>query len=156
MGGQLLTFAEQQGIGIRAFGGSGNEAMFTIEDALDAFAVDRLTRTVLLYVESVKDGRRFYESARQVSRRKPIIVLKGGRTEAGGRAAASHTGPLASNIRVFQTRPAVRPASSWPDQPMGPAGTCPPLFPAFPAPGPAGGRHDPGRRLGRGHRRPLP
>jgi len=102
MGVQLLSFAERQGIGIRAFGGSGNEAMFTIEDALDAFAVDELTSTVLLYVESVKNGRRFYESARQVSRRKPVVVLKGGRTAAGHKAAASHTGALASNVRVFE------------------------------------------------------
>jgi acyl-CoA synthetase (NDP forming) len=101
MGVQLLSFAEQQGITIRAFGGSGNEAMLTIEDALDGFAVDGLTRTVLLYIESVKNGRRFFESCRKVSRRKPVIVLRGGRTEAGERAAASHTGALASNTRVF-------------------------------------------------------
>ena len=101
MGVQLLAYAEAQGIGIRAFGGSGNEAMFTIEDALDSFAVDEITDTVLLYLESVKNGRRFYESARKVSAQKPIIVLKGGRTGAGGSAAASHTGALASDNRVF-------------------------------------------------------
>ncbi|MEW5723819.1 MAG: acetate--CoA ligase family protein [Thermodesulfobacteriota bacterium] len=101
MGVQLLSFAEEQGIGIRGFGGTGNEAMVTIEDALDSFAVDRLTNTVLLYVESVKHGRRFFESARKVSLKKPIVVLKGGRTKAGHKAAASHTGALASNVRVF-------------------------------------------------------
>jgi acyl-CoA synthetase (NDP forming) len=101
MGVQLLSFADQQGIGIRAFAGSGNEAMLTIEDILDAFSVDHLTSTVLLYVESVKNGRRFFESASNVSRQKPVVVLKGGRTEAGSRAAASHTGALASNTRVF-------------------------------------------------------
>ena len=101
MGVQLLGFAEEQGITIRAFGGSGNEAMLTIEDALDGFAVDGLSRTVLLYIESVKNGRRFFESCRKVGRRKPVIVLRGGRTEAGERAAASHTGALASNTRVF-------------------------------------------------------
>jgi len=102
MGVQLLGFASQQDIGIRAFAGTGNEAMLTIEDALDGFAVDPLSRTVLLYVESVKDGRRFFESARTVSRQKPVIVLKGGRSAIGGRAAASHTGALASNERVFE------------------------------------------------------
>ncbi|MFH1136471.1 MAG: acetate--CoA ligase family protein [Pseudomonadota bacterium] len=101
MGVQLLAFAEQQGIGIRAFGGSGNEAMLTIEDTLDAFEFDRLTTTVLLYIESVKNGRRFFDSARRVSRKKPVVVLKGGRTEAGSQAAASHTGALASNVKVF-------------------------------------------------------
>lgn len=63
MGMQLMAFAEKQNIGIRGFCGSGNEAMITIEDYLDAFETDSLTRTVLLYVESIKNGRRFFESA---------------------------------------------------------------------------------------------
>ncbi len=101
MGTQLLAFAEQQGIGIRAFSGSGNEAMVTIEDYMEAFEADALTRTVVLYIESVKDGRRFFNSARRVSRKKPVVVLKGGRTARGEQAAASHTGAMASNARVF-------------------------------------------------------
>jgi acyl-CoA synthetase (NDP forming) len=101
LGTQLLVFAESEDIGIRAFSGSGNEAMITIEDYLDGFEIDALTRTVVLYIESVKNGRRFLESARRVGRKKPVIVLKGGRTEAGNRAAASHTGALASNNRIF-------------------------------------------------------
>jgi acyl-CoA synthetase (NDP forming) len=102
MGVQLLNFAEEQGLGIRAFGGSGNEAMVSIEDFMEAFEVDEKTRTVLLYLESVKDGRRFFESARRVGRKKPVIILKGGRTEAGERAAASHTGALAADFKVFE------------------------------------------------------
>jgi len=101
LGVQLLDFAEHEGIGIRAFGGSGNEAMITIEDYMEAFEVDELTRTVVLYLESVKNGRRFFESARRVGKKKPVVMLKGGRTQAGNRAAASHTGALASNIRIF-------------------------------------------------------
>ena len=101
MGTQLLAFAEQQGIGIRGFAGSGNEAMLTIEDFLEGFERDDLTRTVMLYVESVKNGPRFFESARRVSRRKPIVLLKGGQSRAGNRAAASHTGALASDTAVF-------------------------------------------------------
>ena len=103
MGIQLLAFAEQQGIGIRAFCGSGNEAMMTIEDYLDGFEVDTLTRTVILYVESVKDGRRFFESASRVGRKKPIVLLKGGRSTAGSRAAASHTGAMTSDIKIFDS-----------------------------------------------------
>jgi len=102
MGIQLLAFAEQQGIGIRAFCGSGNEAMMTIEDYLDGFEVDSLTRTVILYVESVKNGRRFFDSARRVGLKKPIVLLKGGRSEAGNRAAASHTGAMTSDIKIFE------------------------------------------------------
>jgi acyl-CoA synthetase (NDP forming) len=101
MGTQLLAFAEQQDIGIRAFSGSGNEAMVTIEDYMEAFEIDALTRTVVLYIESVKDGRRFFNSARRVSQKKPVVVLKGGRTEQGKQAAASHTGAMASNAKVF-------------------------------------------------------
>lgn len=101
MGAQLLYFADEQGIGIRAFSGSGNEAMVTIEDYMEAFEVDDLTRTVVMYIESVKDGRRFFESARRVSKTKPIVVLKGGRTDAGYAAAASHTGAMASDVKVF-------------------------------------------------------
>lgn len=101
MGTQLLAFAEQQDIGIRAFSGSGNEAMVTIEDYMEAFEVDDLTRTVVLYIESVKDGSRFFKSAARVSRQKPVVVLKGGRTKKGEKAAASHTGAMASDSKVF-------------------------------------------------------
>ncbi|MDI6796552.1 MAG: acetate--CoA ligase family protein [Desulfatibacillaceae bacterium] len=101
MGAQLMAFAMRQGIGIRAFCGSGNEAMISIEDYMDCFEVDDLTRTVVLYLESVKDGRRFFESAKRVGAKKPVVVLKGGRTEAGRKAAMSHTGAMASDIEVF-------------------------------------------------------
>ncbi len=100
MGTQLLAFAEQQDIGIRAFSGSGNEAMVTIEDYMELFEIDDKTESVVLYIESVKDGRRFFQSAKRVSEKKPVIVLSGGRTEIGGKAAASHTGALASNAKV--------------------------------------------------------
>ena len=98
----MLAFAEAQGIGIRAFSGSGNEAMMTIEDYMEGFEIDEPTRTVMLYIESVKQGRRFFESARRVSRQKPIVLLKGGQTQAGNRAAASHTGAMASDTRLFE------------------------------------------------------
>lgn len=101
MGVQFMAFAKQQGIGIRAFCGSGNEAMITIEDYLAGFEVDPMTKTVMMYVESVKNGRRFFESARRVGKKKPILLLKGGESEEGTKAAASHTGALTSDSRVF-------------------------------------------------------
>ncbi len=101
LGVQLLEFAEREGVGIRAFGGSGNEAMITIEDYMEAFEVDELTQTVVIYLESIKNGRRFFESARRVGLLKPVVMLKGGRTEAGHHAAVSHTGALASDAKVF-------------------------------------------------------
>lgn len=101
MGTQLLAFAEQQGIGIRCFSGSGNEAMTTIEDYLEGLELDDYTRVIMLYIESVKNGCRFFESARRIGKTKPIILLKGGRTKVGERAAASHTGAMASDAGVF-------------------------------------------------------
>jgi len=101
MGVQLLSFAEQQGIGIRSFCGSGNEAMLSVEDFLDYFAEDELTRTIMLYLESPKDGHRFLETARRASRKKPIVLLKGGSTKQGSKAAASHTGAMSSDSAVF-------------------------------------------------------
>jgi acyl-CoA synthetase (NDP forming) len=101
MGVQLLAFAEQQGIGVRGFAGSGNEAMITMEDYLEGFEADELTHTVMLYVESLKNGRRFFDSARRLGRRKPVVLLKGGQSRAGNRAAASHTGAMTSDGAVF-------------------------------------------------------
>lgn len=101
MGTQLLAFAEQQGIGIRAFCGSGNEAMVTIEDFVDAFEKDDVTQTVMLYMESVKNGRRFLDGCRRVGRKKPIVLMKGGRSAAGNKAAASHTGAMSTDTRIF-------------------------------------------------------
>jgi acyl-CoA synthetase (NDP forming) len=101
LGTQLLAFAAKEDVGIRAFCGSGNEAMITIEDYMDGFEVDEKTKTVVLYIESIKNGRRFFESAKRVGKTKPVIVLKGGRTSAGAHAAASHTGAMASDIKVF-------------------------------------------------------
>jgi acyl-CoA synthetase (NDP forming) len=101
MGVQLLGFAEEQGIGIRGFCGSGNEAMITVEDFMDGFEIDDFTKIVMLYIEGVRDGRRFFESARRLGKKKPIVLLKGGQSEAGSRAASSHTGAMASNAKVF-------------------------------------------------------
>ncbi len=75
--------------------------MVTIEDYMETFEVDELTKTVVLYIESIKQGRRFFESAARVSKKKPVIVLNGGRTEQGNKAASSHTGAMASNSKLF-------------------------------------------------------
>ena len=101
LGVQLLNFAETHGVGIRLYSGSGNEAMVTVEDYLDLFEMDDKTQTVVLYLESVKDGHRFFEVASRVSKKKPVVMLKGGRTAAGARAAASHSGAMATDGAVF-------------------------------------------------------
>jgi len=101
LGVQLLAFAEEQGIGIRGFCGSGNEAIVTVEDFIEGLGIDSLTKIIILYVESVKNGRRFFEGARKTGKKKPIVLLKGGQSRAGNRAASSHTGALSSDSRVF-------------------------------------------------------
>jgi acyl-CoA synthetase (NDP forming) len=101
MGTQIMAFAAQQGLGIRAFVGSGNEAMITIEDYLEAFEDDENTENIVLYLEGFKDAERFFRNARRIATKKPILVLKGGRTAEGGKAAASHTGAMASDARLF-------------------------------------------------------
>jgi len=103
IGTQLLVMAEKQGIGFRCFCGSGNEAMITIEDYLEALKNDPLTSNIILYVESVKQGRRFFENARSIGQSKPVVLLKGGRSKAGNRAMASHTGALSSDNIVFDS-----------------------------------------------------
>jgi acyl-CoA synthetase (NDP forming) len=102
LGNQLTHWAEQQGIGISLFVGSGNEAMITCPDYLEYLEQDPHTRIIMLYLESVGLGEHFMEVATRVNRRKPVIVLKGGRTEAGRTAAASHTGSMSGEDAIFR------------------------------------------------------
>ncbi len=80
----------------------GNQSDLTTEDFLGYFATDPQTKVIACYIEGIKRGREFLQLAKQVSLKKPIIVWRGGRTEAGIRAAASHTGALASNSAVVE------------------------------------------------------
>ena len=102
LGVQLIRWAEQQGIGISLFVGSGNEAMTTGTDYLELLENDPHTDIITLYVESVGNGRRFMEAAGRIARKKPIILLKGGRTKVGRTAAASHTGAMSGDDLVFR------------------------------------------------------
>src|SRR5262249_42633592 len=70
-------------------------------DLLDHFALDRNTRAILLYVESVKDARKFMSAARAAARAKPVLVVKSGRHAAGAKAAMMHTGALAGSDAVY-------------------------------------------------------
>jgi len=79
----------------------GNQSDLTVEDFLEYFATDAETKVIACYVEGIKRGREFLQLAKQISPKKPIIVWKGGRTEAGVRLVASHTGGLAGNSAVF-------------------------------------------------------
>jgi len=102
LGNQLIHWAEQQGVGVSLFVGSGNEAMVTCPDYLEYLEQDPDTRIIILYIENIGQGRRFFEVARRVNRVKPVILLKGGRTEAGSLASASHTGAMGGNMTLFR------------------------------------------------------
>jgi acyl-CoA synthetase (NDP forming) len=101
LGTQLLSWAEERGIGISKFVGSGNEGDLTATDFLRFLIKDPDTRIILLYLEGAGGGREFLRVAREGSRLKPIIVLKAGRTDAGRRAALSHSGAMSVEASVL-------------------------------------------------------
>lgn len=97
----LSEWAETENFGISAAVNLGNQVDLCETDYLDFFAQDNATGTVVMYLESIKDGRRFLQSLEETSLQKPVIILKSGKTTAGSAAAASHTGSLAGNHQVF-------------------------------------------------------
>jgi acyl-CoA synthetase (NDP forming) len=102
LGVQMVMAAERRGIGLEKFIGVGNEAQVTIVDVLEHLHDDPRTGGIILYVEGIEDGRRFVDVASRTTADKPVVVLRGGRTDAGGRAAASHTGAMAGSAAVFE------------------------------------------------------
>ena len=82
--------------------GYGNESDLSAADFLEYFGQDEETKIIAGYLEAVKDGRRFYELARNISKQKPIIIWKGGLTETGARAAQAHTGALAGSRQIWE------------------------------------------------------
>jgi acetyl coenzyme A synthetase (ADP forming)-like protein len=95
MGASILDYAESLGIGISMFVSSGNKADVSGNDLLEYWGTDDNTGVVLMYLESFGNPKRFVELGRAITRIKPVCVVKSGRTGAGARAAASHTGSLA-------------------------------------------------------------
>ncbi len=101
VGVEALGLASNVGYGLRAFVGLGNKCDLDELDFLEYFGDDRDTRCLAFYLEDIAHGRRFLERAREVTRRKAVIVLKAGRTPAGARAVSSHTGRLAGMDAVI-------------------------------------------------------
>lgn len=102
LGVQLLGWAARAGLGISRFIGSGNEAVVTCEQVLEFYGADPETRVIIMYLEGIDFGDRFLEIARHITPHKPVIALKMGATEEGARAAASHSGAVATSHRVYQ------------------------------------------------------
>lgn len=95
------NYAVQTGIGVSRALSAGNAAALGVPDLLEWYAQDRETTVGLAYVEGIAGGRAFFEMMRRCTPRMPLVVLKGGVTTGGQRAAASHTGALATDDRVF-------------------------------------------------------
>jgi acyl-CoA synthetase (NDP forming) len=94
--------AGPHGIGIRRFVSYGNRCDVTESELLEYFADDPKTKVILTYLEGLTNGREFTEKAKEITRRKPVVALKAGRSEAGKRAAASHTAALAGSDQIYQ------------------------------------------------------
>jgi acetyltransferase len=96
-----LNYAVSTGVGVSKAVSLGNSAQTGLADVLEYFAVDPDTDVAVCYVEGITDGRRFRRAVERLTARKPLVLVKGGASGAGARAAASHTGALASDDRVF-------------------------------------------------------
>jgi acetate---CoA ligase (ADP-forming) len=101
VGVEALGLASNIGFGMRAFVGLGNKCDLDELDLLHHFAADDQTSCLAFYVENLDRGREFLQAAREASGRKPVVVLKAGRSEAGAAAVSSHTGRLAGSDRVL-------------------------------------------------------
>ncbi len=99
----VLDRALPDEIGFSKFISMGNKADITDTDIMLALAEDENTKVILGYIEGVSDGRKFMEVASQVSKKKPLIILKSGTTSAGAKAASSHTGALAGREAAFDS-----------------------------------------------------
>ncbi len=102
LGVQLMTWGYRKGVGFSRFVGSGNAANTDISDWLEYLGDDPETTTIILYIEGIKDGRRFLEVARRITPRKPVIALKAGKGRQGERAVLSHSGSLAGPFELFR------------------------------------------------------
>lgn len=98
----VLDWALEAKYGFSLVASLGNEADLDESDFLEYCLEDPHTKAVAMYIEGVKDGKKFLETARKAAKRKPIVLLKGGKSERGGKAVASHTGSLAGSAAVFE------------------------------------------------------
>jgi len=101
VGGVVLAWAREYGLGISKFASYGNGADLNEIDFLRYLAGDEETRVVGLYIETVADGREFMRAVEECAARKPVVVIKAGRTQSGQRATLSHTGSLAGSDAVY-------------------------------------------------------
>ncbi len=97
----LVQWAAARGVGFSAIVSIGDSIDVDFGDLLDHFAMDRDTRAIVLYIESIRDARKFMSAARAAARTKPVLVIKSGRHAQGAKAALTHTGALAGSDAVY-------------------------------------------------------
>jgi len=102
IGMAIIGFSRSAKMGVSAIVGVGNKSDIDEDDLLTFFEQDDNTQIIAQHCEDLKDGRSFAEVAKRVSKKKPIVVLKAGRTSMGARAASSHTGALAGNDKIYE------------------------------------------------------
>jgi len=102
IGMAIIGFSRSAKMGVSAIVGLGNKSDIDEDDLLIFFEQDPNTKVIAQHCEDLKDGRAFAEVARRVSKKKPVIMLKAGRTQAGAKAASSHTGALAGNDKIYE------------------------------------------------------
>jgi acetyl coenzyme A synthetase (ADP forming)-like protein len=101
VGMAIIGFSRSNKMGVSAIIGLGNKSDIDEDDLLTFFEDDPNTQVIAMHIEDLKDGRAFAEVAQRVTKQKPVVVLKAGRTDMGARAAKSHTGALAGNDRIY-------------------------------------------------------
>ena len=102
VGGCIVDLAARAGIGMSKFVSYGNAAVIDETDLLQYLATDKQTEIIVVYLEGIRDGRKFLEAAREITKKKPIVVLKAGRSAQGAEAALSHTGSLAGSAEAYK------------------------------------------------------
>ena len=101
IGGAVVMAAYQRGVGFHRYVSCGCTADIQIEDYIEYFGDDPAVEVILTYIEGVNDGRRFIEKVSRVTRRKPVIALKPGKTDAASKAIRSHSGALAGQTAMY-------------------------------------------------------
>jgi acetyl coenzyme A synthetase (ADP forming)-like protein len=102
IGMAIIGFSRSAKMGVSAIVGLGNKSDLDEDDLLTFFEQDENTHIIAQHCEDLKDGRSFAEVAKRVTKKKPVVVLKAGRTSAGAKAASSHTGALAGNDKIYE------------------------------------------------------
>jgi len=97
----ILQNAGRRGLGMSKFISTGNEATTRLEDCLEYLKQDKATKIIALYIEGLREARRFYELAKEITAHKPIIAMKAGGTGKAARAAHSHTGALSGSDVIY-------------------------------------------------------